>query len=70
MKSTPKKTLFLFCMLLISSLSFADIPDPNEDDISDESEEAALPIDSQLIWLGLIGASFAYYQFISKKIKE
>lgn len=72
MKLISKKLLLTFSVLLISSLSFADIPDPNGDPISDTSEETAapVPIDSQLIWLALIGVFFAYYQFNSKKIKE
>lgn len=70
MKSYYKQILFSFIMLCVSFASFADIPDPNADPISDDSQEIAAPINTKLIWLAIVGIAFVYYQYNLRQRKE
>jgi len=69
MKLNYKKTLYSVILLAVSFASFADIPDPNADPISDESQEIAAPINTKLLWLAIVGIAFAYYQFNLRRKK-
>jgi len=71
MKSYYKQIFFSVVMLCVSFISFAVpvIPDPNDDPISDDSQEIAAPINTKLIWLAIVGIAFVYYQFNLKRKK-
>ncbi len=61
MKFHYKKFLLSIAMLTVSFATFAQIPDPDEDPGSGGNDPT--PINSQLIWLAILGVAFAFYQF-------
>ena len=63
MKSNLFKLYATLMMAFVSFLSFADPIDPPADD-----DPPASPINTKLIWLAIVGASFAFLYF-RKQIK-
>ena len=63
MKSNLVKLYATLMMAFASSLSFADPIDPPADD-----DPPASPINTKLIWLAIVGVSFAFLYF-RKQIK-
>ena len=63
MKSNLFKLYATLMMAFVSFLSFADPIDPPADD-----DPPASPINTKLIWLAIVGVSFAFLYF-RKQIK-
>ena len=63
MKSNLFKLYATLLMAFVSFLSFADPIDPPADD-----DPPASPINTKLIWLAIVGVSFAFLYF-RKQIK-
>ena len=68
MKFHYKKTLLSIAMLTVSFASFAQIPDPDSDPGSGGNDPT--PINTNLIWLAVLGIGFAYYQFVANKKQQ
>jgi len=68
MKKITKNAL---CLLLFAcSASFAQIPDPNDDPISEEEPPPPAPIDSSLAVLLLAGTGHACFQLYGKATRH
>jgi hypothetical protein len=67
MKNYYKRFLLSIITLMVSFAGFAQLPDPGDGDGGGGDPPA--PLNTQLIWLALVGISFAYYVISLKKKK-
>jgi hypothetical protein len=64
--NTIRKVVYTFFLFLCLNLAFAVTEPVFDDDVVDAP---AAPIDSNLIWLGIVGTLYAGYYFIQGEIK-
>ncbi len=67
MKINYKKFLLSIITLTVSFASFAQIP--NADEAGGGGDDPPAPINNQIIWLAILGLSFAYFIFSTRKKK-